>query len=88
MTVLRRTKIVITLGPAIDSPEMLNRVITEGATVFRANFSHGSTEMHAQRIELVRKIAAEQDKEVAILVDLQGPKIRISRFKNKKIKFT
>ena len=85
MSVLRRTKIVITLGPAVDSPDMLSRVIAEGADVFRANFSHGSNETHEQRIQLVRKIAAEQRKEVAILVDLQGPKIRISRFKNKKV---
>lgn len=82
---LRRTKIVVTLGPAIDDPEMLKRVILSGADVFRANFSHGSVETHESRIQMVRKIAAEYGKTVAILVDLQGPKIRIARFKNKKI---
>ncbi|MDX1900761.1 MAG: pyruvate kinase [Gammaproteobacteria bacterium] len=82
---MRRTKIIATLGPALDDPEVLRRVILAGADVFRANFSHGSHETHAARISMVRKIAAEQDRTVAILADLQGPKIRIARFKNKKI---
>jgi pyruvate kinase len=85
MNMLRRTKIVVTLGPSIDDPEVLKRVILSGATVFRANFSHGSIEMHEKRIEMVRQIANENGIIVAILVDLQGPKIRIARFKNKKI---
>jgi pyruvate kinase len=82
---LRRTKIVITLGPALDDPDILKRAILAGADVFRANFSHGEVEMHEKRITMVRQIAAECEKTVAILVDLQGPKIRISRFKNKKV---
>ncbi|MDR3490600.1 MAG: pyruvate kinase [Gammaproteobacteria bacterium] len=82
---LRRTKIVITLGPALDEPEILKRAILAGADVFRANFSHGSVETHEKRINMVRQIAKECDKTVAILADLQGPKIRISRFKNQKI---
>jgi pyruvate kinase len=85
MNTLRRTKIVVTLGPAIDDPEVMKRVILAGADVFRANFSHGTVETHEQRIQMVRNIAAEVGKVVAILVDLQGPKIRISRFKNKKV---
>lgn len=85
MNDLRRTKIVVTLGPALDDPEMLNRVIAAGADVFRSNFSHGTIAMHEQRIAMVRKIAAEQNKCVAMLIDLQGPKIRIARFKNKKV---
>jgi pyruvate kinase len=85
MTQLRRTKIIITLGPAVDDPKVLAKVIAAGADVFRANFSHGSKETHEQRINSVRQIAAEQGKIVAILADLQGPKIRIGRFKNKKI---
>ncbi len=85
MTELRRTKIVVTLGPSLDDPDILKRVITAGADVFRANFSHGTRETHEQRINMVRTFAAEQDKTVAILVDLQGPKIRIARFKNKKV---
>jgi len=85
MNILRRTKIVVTLGPALDDAEMLRRVITIGADVFRANFSHGNKETHEQRITTVRNIAAELDKNVAILLDLQGPKIRIGRFKTGKI---
>lgn len=82
---LRRTKIVVTLGPSLDDPEMLKRVILAGAVVFRANFSHGEISMHEKRIQMVRDIAAENNIVVAILVDLQGPKIRIGKFKNKKI---
>ncbi len=85
MNYLRRTKIVVTLGPSLDDPNMLERVILFGAVVFRANFSHGDISMHEERINKVREIAAKHKKPVAILVDLQGPKIRIGRFKNKKI---
>ena len=81
---LRRTKIVVTLGPSLDDPGMLERVIIEGADVFRANFSHGSIQTHEERITSVRNIAQKHGKVVAILVDLQGPKIRIGRFKDKK----
>jgi pyruvate kinase len=82
---LRRTKIVITLGPALDDPEILRRAIVAGADVFRANFSHGAIEMHEKRIEAVRRLAEECGKTVAILIDLQGPKIRVGRFKNQKV---
>lgn len=88
MNYLRRTKIVVTLGPSLDDPEMLERVILAGAVVFRANFSHGEISMHEARINMVREIAAKHEKPVALLVDLQGPKIRIGRFKNKKIRLT
>ena len=84
-TPLRRTKIVVTLGPALYDPGMLKRVIQEGADVFRANFSHGTVEDHEKRITRVRQFEEEFGKAIAILVDLQGPKIRIGRFKNKKI---
>lgn len=85
MNTLRRTKIVVTLGPSLDNRDMLKRVIKAGADVFRANFSHGSIDTHEQRIGAVRELAGELGKAVAILVDLQGPKIRIARFKNKKV---
>ncbi len=85
MNTLRRTKIVVTLGPSLDNPEMLERVMLTGAVVYRANFSHGDLAMHESRIKLVRSIAAQHEKTVAILIDLQGPKIRIGRFKNNKI---
>src|SRR5579883_750194 len=85
MNLLRRTKIVVTLGPSLDDPAMLERVIQNGAAIFRANFSHGEMSTHENRIQMVRDIAAKHEKTVAILIDLQGPKIRIGRFKNKKI---
>jgi pyruvate kinase len=82
---LRRTKIVITLGPALDDPEVLKRAILAGADVFRANFSHGHVETHEKRINMVRTLAEECGKTVAILADLQGPKIRIGRFKEQRV---
>lgn len=85
MNPLRRTKIVVTLGPSLDDPSMLERVILAGAVVFRANYSHGDLSVHEERITQVRTIAAKHGITVAILVDLQGPKIRVSRFKNKKV---
>lgn len=85
MNHLRRTKIVVTLGPSLDDPIMLEKVILAGAVVFRANFSHGELSMHEARIAKVREIAAKHHITVAILIDLQGPKIRIGRFKQKKI---
>lgn len=85
MNNLRGTKIVVTLGPSLDDPIMLERVILAGAVIFRANFSHGEISMHENRINMIRDIAKQHDRTVAILVDLQGPKIRIGRFKNKKI---
>lgn len=85
MKEIRRTKIVVTLGPSLDDPDMLEKVILAGAVVFRANFSHGDISMHEKRIQMVRDIAAKHNIIVAILVDLQGPKIRIGKFKEKKI---
>lgn len=85
MKLQRRTKIVVTLGPSLDDDEMLKKVILAGADVFRANFSHGTITTHENRINKVRQIASELNKTVAILGDLQGPKIRIGCFKNKKI---
>lgn len=82
---LRRTKIVTTLGPATDRDNNLEKVIAAGANVVRMNFSHGTPEDHMQRAENVRAIAKRLGKEVAILGDLQGPKIRVSTFKDGKI---
>lgn len=81
----RRTKIVATLGPASSSPEMIEKLILAGANVFRLNFSHGQPEDHINRANIVREMAAKNGKHVAILGDLQGPKIRIARFKDTKI---
>ncbi|GAB3515906.1 pyruvate kinase [Photobacterium alginatilyticum] len=82
---LRRTKIVTTLGPATDRDNNLEKIIAAGANVVRMNFSHGSPEDHIQRTKTVREIAAKLGKHVAILGDLQGPKIRVSTFKDDKI---
>ena len=77
---LRRTKIVATLGPATDAPGMLEDVLRRGADVVRVNFSHGEPGDHARRVEAVRVAAQSLGKHVAVLGDLQGPKIRIERF--------
>lgn len=85
----RRTKIVTTLGPATDRDDNLRRIIAAGANVVRLNFSHGSPEDHLQRATQARQIAKELGVHVAILGDLQGPKIRVSTFKdNKKVQLT
>src|SRR5690606_23173817 len=82
---LRRTKIVSTSGPASESPEVLERLILAGANVVRLNFSHGSPEDHMRRAETVRALAAKHNRFVAVLGDLQGPKIRVARFADGKI---
>lgn len=82
---MRRTKIVTTLGPATDRDDNLRKIIEAGANMVRLNFSHGLAAEHIQRAKEVRKIAAELGKHVAILGDLQGPKIRVSTFKNGKV---
>ena len=66
MNILRRTKIVVTLGPSLDDPTMLEKVMLAGADVFRANFSHGTKETHEQRIQSVRDIAKKHGRIVAI----------------------
>ncbi|MCW8878621.1 MAG: pyruvate kinase [Kangiellaceae bacterium] len=84
----RRTKIVTTLGPATDNEQSLSELFEAGANVVRMNFSHGSAEDHLKRTRMVRKVAQKLELNVAILGDLQGPKIRIARFKNNKIELT
>jgi pyruvate kinase len=84
--IIRRTKIIATLGPASESPEVLEKVLRAGADVVRLNFSHGTADEHRARAELVRTISKKLNRHVAILADLQGPKIRVARFKdNRKI---
>ncbi len=72
-----KTKIVATVGPASNSKEMLRALVKEGVDVFRLNFSHGNHEDHQKVIDAVREINAELDSTVALLLDLQGPKIRV-----------
>ena len=82
---LRRTKIVTTLGPATDKDNNLEKIIAAGANMVRMNFSHGEAIDHVKRANEVREIAKRLGKEVAIMGDLQGPKIRVSTFKDNKI---
>ena len=79
-SLLPKTKIVCTLGPSTNSPEMVEKLMLTGMNVVRINFSHGSQEEHKKTILMVRDVAAKLGKEVAILADLQGPKIRTNRF--------
>jgi pyruvate kinase len=81
----RRTKIVATLGPASSDQKTLARMIEAGLDVVRMNFSHGSAKEHAERVELVRELARKTGRSVGVLVDLQGPKIRIGRFEHDRI---
>ena len=81
----RATKIVATIGPASSTPEILLQMIQAGLDVVRLNFSHGTADDHRQRAELVREAARQAGREVAIMADLQGPKIRVGKFENGKI---
>ena len=76
----RATKIVATLGPASSDPEMLEALIRTGVDVVRLNFSHGKAQDHIDRARLVREAAQRAGREVAIMADLQGPKIRVGKF--------
>ena len=82
---LRRTKILATLGPATDDPKVLDRMIEAGLDVVRINFSHGHPDEHRKRVEVLRDRAQAHGRQIGVLMDLQGPKIRIERFKDKKI---
>jgi pyruvate kinase len=81
----RRTKIVATLGPATDSENTLDEMIRAGMDVVRVNFSHGSHQDHIKRAETVRNRARAHGHQVGVLADLQGPKIRIERFREDRI---
>jgi len=81
----RRTKIVATLGPATDDPKVLDKIIEAGVDVVRLNFSHGTADQHRERAERVRNRARAHGRQVGVLVDLQGPKIRICNFDEDKI---
>ena len=78
---MRRTKIVATLGPATDGERALERLVEAGVDVVRINFSHGDAASHRQRVARIREIAARSGRCVGVLGDLQGPKIRIARFR-------
>lgn len=86
--VIRRTKIVATIGPASESDNMIAKLISAGVNVFRLNFSHGTAEQHALVARRVRKQAAIAGQYVGIMADLQGPKIRISSFRDEFVELT
>ena len=82
----RRTKIVATIGPATQIVEVIIDLIKAGVTTFRLNFSHGDHKDHEERIKTIRKVSKKLDIDVGILQDLQGPKIRLGRFKDGPVK--
>ena len=81
----RATKIVATLGPASSDPGLLEQMIRAGVNVVRLNFSHGKADDHVERARLVREAGARAGREVAIMADLQGPKIRVGKFADGKV---
>src|SRR6478752_6061397 len=82
---LRATKIVATLGPASSDPAVLERMIRAGVNVVRLNFSHGTAQTHIDLARLVREVSQRAGREVAIMADLQGPKIRVGKFAEGKV---
>ena len=81
----RATKIVATLGPACSEPAVLHRMIAAGVDVVRLNFSHGSADDHVERAKLVREIGRSLSREIGVMADLQGPKIRVGKFAEGKV---
>ncbi len=84
---LRKTKIVATVGPACDTYEGILELVKAGVNVFRLNFSHGAYEKHKEVIDIIRKVNDEQPFNIAILADLQGPKLRIGEMENNGVFF-
>ena len=82
---LRKTKIVATIGPACSPPEILGAMIRSGLNVARLNFSHGDLQSHRQNIENIRRLASEAGREVGILQDLSGPKIRLGAITERRL---
>lgn len=87
-TLSRHTKIIATLGPATDSQEAIESIIEAGINLVRLNFSHSTHQEHQQRIERVRSAAKKYGRVIGILADLQGPKIRVARFIDKRVTLT
>ena len=78
----RRTKILATLGPASENPEMVAKLFEAGADVFRLNMSHLPREKLRERVAMIRAVEAKYKRPIAILADLQGPKLRVDMFEN------
>ena len=82
---MRKTKMICTIGPASENPEILQQIIEAGMNVSRHNFSHGDHEEHAGRINLVKELAAKNNKQIAVMLDTKGPEIRTGKFEPKKV---
>src|SRR5688572_24821589 len=82
---MRRTKIVCTIGPASDSEEMIAKLIAAGMNVARLNFSHGTSDYHRELIDRLKKVRKDLRQPVAIMMDLQGPKIRIGKIRGRSV---
>ena len=80
------TKILATVGPATATKEMLEKLVDAGVDAFRFNFSHGTHEEHAERYRAVREISESHGRHIAVIADMQGPKLRVGRFAGGKIK--
>lgn len=80
-----KTKIICTIGPSSENIKILRQMIKSGMSIARINFSHGSYEDIKRRVKNIRKVSSILDKKITILADLQGPKIRIGKFKNNKV---
>jgi len=76
----RKVKIIATLGPSSAGPAMIRKLFEAGADVFRLNFSHGSHDDHRRNLEAIRELEREADHPIGVLMDLQGPKLRVGRF--------
>lgn len=85
---LRNAKIVATLGPASTAPDVIDALFEAGADVFRLNFSHGTHEDHRQRLDTIRAVERERGRPIGVLLDLQGPKLRIGTFPDGPIQLT
>ncbi|MEM8952205.1 MAG: pyruvate kinase, partial [Pseudomonadota bacterium] len=81
----RSAKILATLGPSSSSPDEIKALFDAGADAFRFNFSHGTHEDHQARYEIVRRIEADAGRPISVVVDMQGPKLRVGTFENDKI---
>ncbi len=82
----RKAKILATLGPSSSSPIMIEKLFSSGTDVFRLNFSHGTIEEHRKNFEIIRSLEKKYNHSSCILADLQGPKLRVGNFANKKEK--
>lgn len=83
----KKTKIVCTIGPASENPEMIKKLVNEGMNIARLNFSHGSYEEQGDRIKMVRNVSKELNKPIGILLDTKGPEIRLGNFENGGVDF-